>query len=92
MIKKIEEHYYFCYCNRKTIISTIDLFGEYYETMVMFEDGEELDCLRTSDLEEAKNNHKEMVRKWTDKAFEGSTAELLGVANIGQFMHTVKSC
>lgn len=79
------------FCNETIIISTVELFGE-YETMVLFEDGEELECVRSSTLEEAKKNHNLIVNKWNDKIWEGSTARLLGVPNYGQFVKTVIAC
>ena len=77
--------------NTPAIISTVELFGE-YETMVMFEDGDELECIRTKNLEDAKETHNRLVREYNDKIYEGSIAKLIGALNYGQFVKTVKAC
>ena len=79
------------YLNTKAIISTVKLFN-YYETMVMFEDGDEIESFKTFTEADAKKLHNEVVNKWNDKLYEGSTAKLLGAENLGQFVKTIKSC
>ena len=79
------------YFNTRAMISTVEAFGE-YETMVMFEDGDEIEVIRTHSLEEARKNHNRLVHKYNDEIFEGSIAKLLGAANVGQFVKCVKAC
>ena len=54
------------------MISTAEIFGE-YETMVMFEDGTELECYTSDTLEEALKIHDELVTKYNNDIYEGST-------------------
>ena len=77
------------YLNEKLIIDTTYLFQSYYETMVMFEDGEEIDSHRFDDFGDAITKHMELVKFWNDKIYNGSTAKLLGVENKGQFMKEI---
>ena len=58
----------FTYCNDKAIISTVEIFGE-YETMVMFEDGTEIESFYADSLEEAKANHNNAVKTYNDKVY-----------------------
>lgn len=78
--------------NRPAIISTVQLSADEFETMVMFDDGDELECIRTATLADAKRTHNEVMRRWNDRLYEGSVAKAIGFANIGQFVHTVKAC
>ena len=90
MTERIALHTMVIY-NTKAMISTVKIFGE-YETMVMFEDGDEIESRTSATFEEARKAHNELVRKYNDKIYEGSTAKLLGAVNLGQFVHTVKAC
>ena len=61
--------------------------------MVLFEeDGEELECVRSDTLEEARKTHIRIMHKYNDLIYDGSIAKCLGFANIGQFVKTVKAC
>lgn len=77
--------------NTNAIISTVKLFGR-YETMVMFEDGDEIESYQSETLEEAKKTHNRLVHSWNDKLYEGSTEKLLGALNYGQFVKCIKAC
>ena len=90
MTERIALHTMVIY-NTKAMISTVKVFGE-YETMVMFEDGDEIESITSASLGDARKAHNELVNKYNDKIYEGSTAKLLGVENLGQFVHTVKAC
>lgn len=90
MFEQVAKHN-FRWLDTPATISTVKIYGE-YETMVMFEDGEEIESFTTYTLEDARKKHNETMRKWTVKSFEGTTADLLGVPNYGQFMHTIKAC
>ena len=83
-MKKIRKHEMKIY-NTKAMISTAEIFGE-YETMVMFEDGDELECYTSDTLEEALKIHDELVTKYNNDIYERSTAKLLGAKNNGQFV------
>lgn len=95
MTKRIGLHEAY-FCGEKIIISTVELAGGWmgtgFETVVMFLDGETVEEHHTSTLEEAKKMHNEVMRRWNDKLYEGSTAQLLGVANIGQFVKPRVTC
>ena len=71
----------FSFCNTKTLISTVEIFGE-YETMVMFEDGEELESFTSSTEEEARATHKETVERWNKRLAGDSLNKCLGIPNI----------
>lgn len=90
MIERIALHRMFLY-NHEAIISTVRI-GGFYETMVMFDDGDELECIRSGSLEAARATHNSLVHAYNDKIYEGSTARLLGVRNYGQFVETIKAC
>lgn len=90
MTERIALHTMYLY-DTKAMISTVKVLGR-YETMVMFYDGDELECIKSQTLEDAKRTHNELVRKYNDKIYEGSTAKLLGAVNLGQFVHTVVAC
>lgn len=78
--------------NTDAMISTVQLGENEFETMVMFDDGDELECIRTKNVADAKKTHNEMVNKYNDRVYEGSTAKLLGAVNYGQFVKTVVAC
>lgn len=84
----------FWFCNHKAMISTVQLEPDLFETMVMYEDGlfDELDCIRTRTIADAKKTHNEVMNRWNDRVYEGSTAKLLGVPNLGQFVTPVVTC
>lgn len=90
-MKRIALHT-FHFCESPAMVSTIQLCTNLFETMVMYYDGEEIECIRTHTLQEAKKTHNRLMNKYNDLCYEGSTAKLLGAANLGQFMHTVQSC
>ena len=78
--------------NIPAIISTVEIFPGEFETMVMYEDGDELECIRTNSRKAACKAHNEAVQCWNDRVYEGSTAKLLGAANLGQFVTAVVTC
>ena len=82
----------FYFCNAPARVSTVQLGENLFETMVMFDDGEEIEVFRTSSLGEARAKHNETMLRWNDRLYEGSTAKLLGVANVGQFVTPVVTC
>ena len=82
----------FVFCNTPAIVSTVQISANEFETMVMFEDGEDLECVTTRTVEDARRTHNEIMHKWNDKVYEGSTAKLLGAPNYGQFMTAVVAC
>ena len=90
-LKKIGLHK-FIWLNTEAMISTVQLSANSFETMVMFEDGEEIECVHTDNAKSAAKTHNEIMNKWNDKVYEGSTAKLLGVPNYGQFVETLVAC
>ena len=82
----------FWFCNTEAMISTVQPEDDLYETMVMFADGDELECIRTHTLADARKTHNEVMHRWNDRIYEGSTAKLLGVPNLGQFVTPVVTC
>lgn len=82
----------FVFCNTNAMISTVQLSENLFETMVMFADGDELECIRTATLADAKKTHNEVMRRWNDRIYEGSTAKLLGAPNLGQFVNPIVTC
>lgn len=82
----------FIFCNNRAMISTVQLSAGLYETMVMFDDGDELECIRTTTIQDAKKTHNEVMHRWNDKIYEGSSAKLLGAVNYGQFVTPVVTC
>lgn len=81
----------FVWLDTNSMISTVEFCGK-YETMVMFDDGDEIECYRSDTLEEARAKHNELVHKWNDRLYEGSIAKVLGAMNYGQFVTAVKTC
>ena len=82
----------FIFCNTRARISTVELWKGHFETMVMFDDGDEIEVFETSTIEEARKTHNEAVHRWNDRIYEGSTAKLLGAVNYGQFVTPVVTC
>ena len=82
----------FVWLNAPCRISTVQLSPSLYETMVMFDDGEEIEVLHSGTEEEARRVHNETMHRWNDRIFDGSTAKLLGAVNYGQFVTTVVPC
>lgn len=80
------------WCRRKAMISTVQISDTHFETMVMYNDGTELESFHTGTLKEARRVHNEAVMRWNDKIYEGSTAKCLGIENLGQFVKTVVAC
>ncbi len=68
----------FTFCNTPAIISTVKIFGE-YETMVMYNDGEEIESFISSTQEEARQTHKETVKRWNDRMQYGTFNKCLGI-------------
>lgn len=67
------------YLAEPAVISTVELCEGLFETMVMWEDGEEIEPpARTRDEAEAVVLHLELVEKWRERLFEGSIAKLVG--------------
>lgn len=82
----------FTFCNAPARISTVELYTNHFETMVMFDDGDEIEVFETHNLEDARRTHNEVMHRWNDRIYEGSTAKLLGAANYGQFVTAVITC
>lgn len=82
----------FTFCNHPARISTVQLYADLFETMVMFDDGDEIEVFETSTIEDARKTHNEVMHRWNDRLYDGSTAKLLGVANLGQFVTPVVTC
>lgn len=74
------------------IISTVQLSESEFETMVMFDYGEEIECFTTHTLNDAKTKHNTTVNKWNDKIYNGSIEKNLGFENYGQFVTPVITC
>lgn len=82
----------FTYCNAPAVISTVQLAEDLFETMVMYDDGDELECIQTATVEEARKTHNEVMHRWNDRVYGGSIQKLLGVVNYGQFVTPVVTC
>lgn len=81
------------YLREPARVSTVKLADGVYETIVMWDDGEEIESpVRTATLEDARALHNETMRRWNDRLYEGSIDKLLGFANLGQFVKPVKMC
>lgn len=80
------------YLREPAIISTVKLGEGLYETIVMWGDGEDVECTRTRTLEDARRTHNETMRRWNDKLYEGSIDKCLGFPNLGQFVKPVVMC
>lgn len=78
--------------NTNAYISTVQLSDHEFETMVLLEDGTDLENITTSSLDEAKRTHNEIMNKWNDKIYEESIDKCLGFANLGQYVKTVVAC
>lgn len=74
--------------NSECLISTVKIFNE-YETMVLCEDGAELDCCRSASLEAAKEVHASFVKKWNDEVYNSSCDRFLGIVNHGQYVKPI---
>ena len=82
----------FTFCNAPARISTVELYTGHFETMVMFDDGDELEVITTNNIADARRTHNEVMHRWNDRIYEGSTAKLLGAVNYGQFVTAVVTC
>ena len=91
MFTRIGLHTFTIY-NTPARVSTVKLTDTEYETMVMFDDGEEIESVTTHTLAEAKKTHNKLMNKYNDLVYEGSIEKLLGADNYGQFVHTVIAC
>ncbi len=93
-MERIALHTFYIY-GEPAMISTVNMFGT-YETIVMMEDGDELEMYRTKDIEEAKATHKKLVNKYNDRLYEGSIRgqllKAIGEPNIGQMVKCIKAC
>lgn len=49
------------------VVSTVNIFGEYFETMVFSAEGDELDCFRATTKKEAIMIHNEAVKNHSPK-------------------------
>lgn len=79
--------------NKKVMVSTVEISKNQYETIVMYEnDGEEIELIRTKDLETAKQTHNRLMNKYNDIIYEGSINKLLGFDNYGQFVTPIVAC
>lgn len=91
-IQQIAKHTFTAF-GGECIISTVKLpYSAEYETMVLDPDGDDLACLRTTDLAQAKRNHNELVEKWNNELYKNSLLRLLGVPNMGQMVTAIKTC
>lgn len=66
----------FRFCNQTAIVSTVQYDGV-FETMVLYDDGLELETIRTRTLEDAKKTHAETYARWKAHAYDGSIQKLL---------------
>ena len=93
-MERIAMHTFYIY-NRKAMISTVNMYGT-YDTIVMMDDGDELEMIRTKDLNEAKATHNRLVRKYNDELYEhsirGQLLKAIGEPNIGQMVKCIKAC
>ena len=81
------------YLQHPARVSTVKLCDGLYETIVMWDDGEEIEPPeRTATMEEARELHDATMRRWNDRLYDGSIDKLLGVANLGQFVKPVSMC
>lgn len=67
------------YLAEPAVISTVELCEGLFETMVMWEDGDEIEPpVRTRDEVEACVLHLELVERWRERLFEDSIYKYLG--------------
>lgn len=83
-MKRIAKHTFRIH-NTMAMVSTVQIYGE-YETMVMYEDGEELESYINQTYEEATACHNRLVNKYNDRLYESSLKKYFGVPNLGQFV------
>lgn len=81
----------FYFCCHPAMVSTVELFGK-FETMVMYDDGEEIESAVSATLEEARKTHNALVRKYNNLIYADSFQRLIGEMNYGQFVTLVKTC
>jgi len=91
MFTRIGLHTFTIY-NTPARVSTVKLTDTEYESMVMYDDGEEIESVTTYSLEKAKATHNRLVNKYNDLVYEGSIDKLLGADNYGQFVTAVITC
>lgn len=65
--------------NARTIISTVDMGGDKYETMVLRDDGTELESYINYNKCEALSTHEKLVIKYQDFIYNNSIEKLLGI-------------
>lgn len=81
------------YLQEPARVSTVKLDDGVYETIVMWDDGEEIEPpARTETLDEARALHNETMRRWNDKLYDGSIDKLLGFGNVWQFVKPIVMC
>lgn len=86
MFEKIARHVLHAF-NSQVIISTVKLAEGLFETIVMFDDGEELDCVHAHTREDACTLHENAVLHWTSIIYDGSIDKCIG---IGSPMESIK--
>lgn len=80
------------YLAEPAIISTVELREGLFETIVMWEDGEEIEPpVRTRDEAEAILVHLDAVERWRGKLFEGSIAKLVGGTDASGFVRAAET-
>ena len=78
---------------KAVMLSTVKLSDDCFETIVIFEqDGEELELIRTHDIEKAKKAHNYLLNKYNDLIYENSIDKLIGADNYGQYVTAVVAC
>lgn len=81
---------------KKVLISTVKIsfadLPEEYETMVLYENGEDIESKHTFSRKDAVNFHNSLVHKYNDLIYKKSLAKSLGFENYGQFVNVKVSC
>ena len=80
MFEKIARHVLHAF-NSLVIISTVKLAEDLFETIVMFDDGEELDCVHAHTREAACRLHESTVLRWMSTIYDGSIDKCLGIGS-----------
>ena len=93
-MERIALHTFYIY-NEPAMINTVNMFGT-YETMVMMDDGDELESYRTKSLEEARATHNRLVHEYNDRLYDGTIRgrllKAIGEPNVGQMVKCIKAC
>lgn len=78
---------------RKAMVSTVEIEAGVFESIVMYEvEGDELECITSYDLRQAKRTHNRLIYKYNDMIYADSIHKQLGIPNIGQFLEPVVVC